>query len=604
MWKDSETEIDYLDFGYLVEIMKDTINDEKLLPSCIGLYGDWGSGKSSLMHMCKHQLEEQEDGTVCLLFNGWLYESYDDAKTAILASILDGIKENRTLTGTALETIKALYESIDKFKLIKGGIKFGLDIATTGGLGAIASLTFKEAVKKAKAVTGEVDEENLMQTVKDKLNYKEIREDIREFRSKFAKLIEDAGIKKLVIFVDELDRCNPETILDTLEAMRLFLFNGKVAFVIGADERHVTYAIKTKFNDIEGINMDIGKEYQEKLIQYPIRIPSMNEDETEFYVMCLLSENEISDTEFDGVLKYLQDKRKETPLDFRITMGILKEHDDAIATKLNESLILSKQLSGILTQGLNGNPRQCKRFLNTLDMRQKMASYKNVELRNDVLAKIMEVEYFEPALFRKMVKLLSDNLLEQEIKAFENYEEDKIVALEPWKNELWVQRWMKAKPKLAEEELGKYFYFMRSSDKDKGLVNIQRMSDVAQRIFEGLVGHSELVFRQAEKEVEKLSVTDQNFILDGLFEVLIADKVLDNDKLDFFLRWGSLNEQLQENTVKYLEDIGGERLTVSVMPLVEGFYTCLQNKSKLHSILERWSSENASIATEIQSFDK
>ena len=65
MWKDSETEIDYLDFSYIVEIMKDTINDEKLLPSCIGLYGDWGSGKSSLMHMCKHQLEEQKDGTVC-----------------------------------------------------------------------------------------------------------------------------------------------------------------------------------------------------------------------------------------------------------------------------------------------------------------------------------------------------------------------------------------------------------------------------------------------------------------------------------------------------------------------------------------------------------
>lgn len=50
IWKDSETEIDFLDFTYIVEIMKDTINDEKLLPSCIGLYGDWGSGKSSLMH--------------------------------------------------------------------------------------------------------------------------------------------------------------------------------------------------------------------------------------------------------------------------------------------------------------------------------------------------------------------------------------------------------------------------------------------------------------------------------------------------------------------------------------------------------------------------
>ncbi|MDE7310940.1 MAG: KAP family NTPase [Eubacterium sp.] len=53
MWRDSETEIDYLDYGYIVDIMTDTINDEKLLPSCIGLYGDWGSGKSSLMHMLR-----------------------------------------------------------------------------------------------------------------------------------------------------------------------------------------------------------------------------------------------------------------------------------------------------------------------------------------------------------------------------------------------------------------------------------------------------------------------------------------------------------------------------------------------------------------------
>lgn len=119
MWKDSETEIDYLDFSYIVEIMKDTINDEKLLPSCIGLYGDWGSGKSSLMHMCKRQLEQQDDGTVCLLFNGWLYESYDDAKTAIIASILDGIKENRKLSDTALLILKGLYDSVDKFKAIK-----------------------------------------------------------------------------------------------------------------------------------------------------------------------------------------------------------------------------------------------------------------------------------------------------------------------------------------------------------------------------------------------------------------------------------------------------------------------------------------------------
>lgn len=565
MWKDSETEIDYLDFGYIVEIMKDTINDEKLLPSCIGLYGDWGSGKSSLMHMCKNKLERQKD-TVCLLFNGWLYESYDDAKTAMLASILDGIKENCKLGNKALITIKALYDSIDKFKALKTGISLGLGLMTTGGVGAITNLAIKSVVKNASDVIKDVDEESIIQSVKDKLDYKEIREDIRDFRKKFANLIDEAGINKLVIFVDELDRCNPSTILDTLEAMRLFLFEGRVAFVIGADERHVTYAIKTKFNDIEGINMDIGKEYQEKLIQYPIRIPSMNKDETEFYIMCLLAENELAKEKFDGLLLYLQEARKKNPLDFRITMEILKEYDRATATKLNESLVLAKQLSSILVQGLNGNPRQCKRFLNTLDMRQQMAKYKNITLKSSVLAKIMEVEYFEPSLFRKMFGLLGNNLLRKEIEGFINNEDEKINALEPWKNELWVQEWMNAKPDLLGEKLEDYFYFMRASVKDKSLVDIKKMSDSAKKVFEGLLKHSETIFNNAKKNLDKMTVSDQNQILDGLFEDLIIDEEYDNGKMKFFLLWGGLNEQLQENTIKYCGDIKASRITIALLP--------------------------------------
>lgn len=602
MWKDSETEIDYLDFAYIVEIMKDTINDEKLLPSCIGLYGDWGSGKSSLMHMCKKQLEQQNDGTVCLLFNGWLYESYDDAKTAILASILDGIKDGRNLSGTAKVTLKALYESVDKFKIIKGGIKFGIDMAISGGLSAIADLTIREVSQKVKKTVEGIDEESVIQAIKDKLDYKEFREDIREFREKFAELVKEAGIKKLVIFVDELDRCNPTTILDTLEAMRLFLFNGNVSFVIGADERHVTYAIRSKFTDIEGINMDIGKEYQEKLIQYPIRIPCMNKDETEFYIMCLLAENELNATEFNGVLNYLQAKRKENPLEFVITMETLKEYNDSIATRLNESLILSKQLSGILTQGLNGNPRQCKRFLNTLDMRQKMAKYKNVTLKSSVLAKIMEVEYFQTSLFRKMVNLLSNNMLNTELEGFETDQEEKINALDPWKNELWVKNWMKAKPLLSEEELEKYFYFMRASVKDNVFSSVEKMSENAKKIFEGLSKHSDIAFSQAKKEIDKMSVFDQNQILDSLYQDVINDGRYEKDKMKFFLLWGGLTEQLQENTVKYCADLLAENISVSHIPLFEGFYAQCKNQGSMKEILERWKNENTALKTAIEEF--
>ena len=53
MWKDSETEIDYLDYDYLVKSIEDIILDDDLLPASIGVYGDWGSGKSNTYGNCK-----------------------------------------------------------------------------------------------------------------------------------------------------------------------------------------------------------------------------------------------------------------------------------------------------------------------------------------------------------------------------------------------------------------------------------------------------------------------------------------------------------------------------------------------------------------------
>ena len=66
-----------------------------------------------------------------------------------------------------------------------------------------------------------------------------------------------------------------------------FLFTGNTVFIIGADERQIAYAVKSKFREIKGQEIDIGKEYLEKLIQYPIRIPRLNSKEMEFYMICL-----------------------------------------------------------------------------------------------------------------------------------------------------------------------------------------------------------------------------------------------------------------------------------------------------------------------------
>ncbi len=65
-----------------------------------------------------------------------------------------------------------------------------------------------------------------------------------EFQENFAELLEDAAIEKLIVLIDDLDRCLPDVAINTLEAVRLFMFTETTAFVIAADEGMIRYAVK------------------------------------------------------------------------------------------------------------------------------------------------------------------------------------------------------------------------------------------------------------------------------------------------------------------------------------------------------------------------
>ena len=234
MWRDNETELDFLDYDYLIKTVQNIVTNDSLLPASIGIYGDWGSGKSSLMNMCKKQLELVDKNIKCIVFNGWLFENYEDAKTSILGTILDEINVNTDLNEKAKDIIKGLYKSIEKIKLAKNVLKLGTDIFMTGGIASIIDYSINAILQNKEMQEGK-NITKVTSTIKDELNNKDLRDNIRKFQTEFGQLLEESKISRLVVFIDELDRCRPDTILDTLEAIKLFLFNGKVAFIIGAD---------------------------------------------------------------------------------------------------------------------------------------------------------------------------------------------------------------------------------------------------------------------------------------------------------------------------------------------------------------------------------
>ncbi|WP_405168607.1 P-loop NTPase fold protein [Paenibacillus sp. FSL H3-0286] len=600
MWKDSETELDFLDFDYLIHILKDIIADETLLPSSVGVYGDWGSGKSSLIKMSMKSFEGEE-GTVCLVFNGWLFEGYEDAKTALMGSILDAIENQTTLIGNAKKCIAGLYKSVDKLKLLKNGIKYGADFILTGGIGTIADITIKSLVSKVQDRVDGIEAPDVVTAIQNELSNKEIREDIKEFQKNFSELLEETGIKRLVIFIDELDRCSPDTILETLEAIRLFLFTGNSIFIIGADERHISYAVKRKFDKIEGQQIDIGKEYLEKIIQYPIRIPRLNSKEVEFYITCLLFEKDLRADEFRDMMSFINEERSKNIINFTLDYSLIHEDKPHLAEKIKDSLIIAKQLSSVLAIGLNGNPRHCKRFLNSLVMREKMAESKSIQLDRKILAKIMMLEYFKTPLFKKIAQLVSaEQGKPKELEYLETKQLPDLSELKLWKDDKWLQDWCTISPSLSNVDLRPYFYFSRSALDERFDTSVVKLSPTAQKTLEKLLSRTAGGLTEALQSALEINDFESNEILQSIFNKIVSDTNIDNDLFKAFISWGLTKEIMYSNVLSNLSGLTGERLNPVSMRLIKEFMDKSSKKIEVLDLAKRWSEENPSLSGVIQ----
>ena len=602
MWKDSETEIDFLDYGYMVNILKEIVCNDNLLPASIGIYGDWGSGKSSLMHMCIKELEK--DGRAkCLIFNGWLFESYGDAKSSLLNSILDVISKEKNLSDKAKDILRGLYKSVDKLDLAQKAIKYGGLSLLSGGVGAFAGITGETAfafIKNHLSDFVKSDDKNdilskIRDNINDELNENSLREDIRVFQSQFEALLNESNIDRLAIFIDELDRCREDTILDTLEAMKLFMFTGKVAFVIGADERHISYAVKSKFKNIEGIQIDIGKEYLEKLVQYPIKIPRMDIDETEVYISSLLLSAEVKEETFAQFQEEVFKAKKESfgnyPLktDSKITLSNSSED-----TIFKECLSIARQLAAVLSNGLHGNPRQVKRFLNSLDMRMKAAEYKGAKLDRKILAKLMMLEYIRPAAFKVFAEMARTNELMPEIAILETNPTEEgtkaLSRLQSWLKDDWLLNWIGITPALTGKELNQYLYFARTSLDEKISRISVNLSPEAQKALESLMSKSDVKINEALKT--DVSEAEAGIILEAMANQMTKDANVDKMHVKAFVEFSLAKTTRYFSALEYIKSFPSTALDMASMVYMAKFAKKSGLQQEMQELSKKWGKTN------------
>jgi len=484
MWSDNITDKDFLGFDVHANLIKELIKDEKMLPLTIGLFGDWGSGKSSILEVLKKDLEKEKK-TACLFFNGWVFEGYDDAKAALLETILKAFEDEKKFGKGLKDDINKLFKSVNWMRVIGFGLKHIALPATaafmTGGISVIPQLVngLKDAAQNPKdlvaKIQGKGSEEFLKQFIKtadDPVHF----DVVRKFRDDFEKLLEKSKIEKLVIIIDDLDRCLPDRIIDNLEAIKLFLNVKNTAFIIGADPRIVRHAIEHRYKEkiidanAENTNERLVNDYLEKLIQIPYTLPKLSDSEVETYITLLFCENDLEDPDdFKKVLeafKTFREKDRYSVFDFskaKLVVGPDK------TGKLEQHVSLIAKLSPIISESLYGNPRQIKRFLNTFMLRKKLAIVANIaDFKDDILAKLMILEYAEQRLFETLYNWqLSNKGIATELGKLEsictNKENEKLSfpdELKAW-NKAKIINWLCVEPYLSKIDLRDYYWISR-----------------------------------------------------------------------------------------------------------------------------------------------
>jgi hypothetical protein len=549
---DQETKVDLLNNEAIARTIVRLINETVDSPVTIGVHGDWGAGKSSVLEMVEAAFPDGGD-VLCLKFSGWQFQGFEDAKIALIEGVVNGLIEKRSLGTKAVEEVKRILKSVDWLKVAKkgGGLALtayagipmmGLDDLVSSVVDSVKNVvTDKDAREAAIKQIEEFKKEK-----SDETTSKSVPTEIKEFREAYKELIKKAGVKRLVVLIDDLDRCLPQTAIETLEAIRLFMLWDKTAFIVGADEGMIEIAVHDHFKNLPEIDLspnnarDSGQNYTrsylEKLLQVPFRIPALGETETGIYVTLLLlgralGENSPEFLELLALGKAALGKPWEGKgIDHdAIKTAVGKRFDEIV-----DAMTLADRVSPVLAAGTKGNPRQIKRFLNALALRLAVAQARGFgdAIEQPRLAKVMLAEMFlHPTVFDHIATTAanSEDGICPEIALIEKIasgsakpdpagDEEATPAagnpvIDEWKTRPDVLRWAAVKPDLGAVSLKPYLFVIK--DRKNYLGSAAPLPPKLAALLEKLLG-GDMSAKGALADVKNLNLSEAVLLFDAL----------------------------------------------------------------------------------------
>ena len=477
MWSDNETKEDLLGYHVHASLLKDVILDSEMLPTSIGVFGNWGAGKSSLMLLLQEEIDKwavkieesnkskaeglKENNLILqVYFNSWKYENYETAKNTLIIEILEALSSD-------ISNRKDLFEKADdllkRVNLLRGGmylIRKGIHFLSES---ADVPAEIMNLIPTVEDLKGFLNPDEAMELLNE-LKSKNTSRFISKFRDLFEAIVLSAGYRAVVVYIDDLDRCNPNKVVDCLEAIKLFLNVANTAFVISADERIVELAIQDRYHvkDDKNDRFSPFSDYLEKLIQLPYKLPKLSFSEQETYITLLLCKW-LEPNLFPKIHKqYLEFREKDKHTKY--SLSLIRQN-----AKVSRSVDDWMPVVPLMNHFLNGNPRQLKRFLNTMHLRMRMAHVAGFDdVRPDVLAKLMVFEY-KPSMRNKFEELFNLQLQNSgylpDVDIMELAADNGAPATrwgQSWDTDE-IRTWLSMSPSLQGINLQDYFWISRES---------------------------------------------------------------------------------------------------------------------------------------------
>lgn len=249
-------------------------------PMSIAIQGDWGTGKTSTLNLLKKNLEADKDtnGIKCVFFNTWQYSQFN-MEDSLYVSFVHNLVKQCGGNDEILRTVAA-FGKLAFFKAVDW--RFGTNASE-----------ILDGFEKAK---------------KDQM------ESVSKLQEDFAKLVKRTG-KRLVIFIDDLDRLNPEVAVELLEIIKLFVNVENSIFVLAIDYEVVVKGVRKKYG--ENLSEEKCRNFFDKIIQLPFKMPVERYNLTELVRKAVQEQTHMTDEGVNIVAEFISDVMGTNPRTFK-----------------------------------------------------------------------------------------------------------------------------------------------------------------------------------------------------------------------------------------------------------------------------------------------